>query len=124
MTRRRAYLVMPFCIVLSGCVGLCKDTWRSEVTSPDGTYAASVFVRDCGATTPQYTHVVLKPRSFLSSYRDDNIAFSVKNDPAVGLRWTDQTHLMIGYEDNSKTDVTFRVESWRGIRITMSSSSQ
>ncbi len=116
--------MLPFCVVSGGCLSLCKDTWQPEVTSPDGKYAASVFVRDCGATTSEYTHVVLRPTSFLSSYRDDNVVFSVKNDPAVGLQWTDPTHLMIDYENQSKTNVIFRAESWRGIQITMRSPSQ
>lgn len=38
---------------------MCANTALSEATSPNGTYKAIVFVRDCGAATDYSTQVAL-----------------------------------------------------------------
>lgn len=118
MAKRRAYLVMPFCIVLSACLSLCKDTWQPEVASSDGKYYASVFIRDCGATTSEYTHVVLRSQGLLSSYRDDNIVFSLKYDPEVKLEWIDPTHLVIRYQNSPTNSDLSPPKPWQAVQIT------
>lgn len=118
MAKRRAYLVMPFFIALSGCLTLCQDTWQPAVASSDGKYYASVFIRACGATTSEYAHVVLRSQGLLSSYRDDNIVFSLKYDPEVKLEWIDSTHLVIRYQNNPTISDLSPPKTWQTVQIT------
>ena len=103
MAKRRAYLVMPFFIALSGRLTLCQDTWQPAVASSDGKYYASVFIRDCGATTSEYAHVVLRSQGLLSSYR---------------LEWIDSTHLVIRYQNNPTISDLSPPKTWQTVQIT------
>jgi hypothetical protein len=106
-------------MLFSGCLNPCDDELKSELASPDGKYIAGVFVRGCGATTSNFTHVMLRSQRFFSSYRDDNIVFTVKYDPEVKLHWKDLTHLMIRYPADVKSADLFPPRDWQNVRITV-----
>ncbi|HYO64086.1 MAG TPA: hypothetical protein VER08_10680 [Pyrinomonadaceae bacterium] len=56
--------VAAFAASASGCLGGgCGETRQSSNGSPDGRNVASVYVRDCGATTGFVTHVNLSRAS-------------------------------------------------------------
>jgi len=51
---------------VSACA-VCGETSLSEVTSPDGDYVATVFRRNCGATSALLYHVNIRKRSSSNS---------------------------------------------------------
>src|ERR1700724_4352034 len=52
---------------------LCKDEAITEAPSPDNLRTAVVFYRNCGATTSDYGHVVVRPTSNTSSEGEHTI---------------------------------------------------
>ncbi len=54
-----AFLFSLLCFLTQGCSDGCKNTVIQTAVSPDGTLAATVFTRDCGATTSQTVQVYL-----------------------------------------------------------------
>lgn len=46
--------------ILAGCVNPCNNQIVQEAVSPDGRYAATAFIRDCGATTDFSPQVFLR----------------------------------------------------------------
>jgi hypothetical protein len=75
------------CIVVSGC---CGDEIVSEVRSPDGLWTAKRRERDCGATTPVYTHILLSGPG-----HTDELVMSIKYVPSLLITWKDNRTLVI-----------------------------
>jgi hypothetical protein len=48
-------------VLLSSCSDPCANRTKAEVTSPDGKYIATAFIRDCGATASFSPQVHLRP---------------------------------------------------------------
>jgi hypothetical protein len=97
----------------TGC-GLCADTVKSEVPSPNGRYIATAFVRDCGATTGYVTMVSLRKTRTLFGYPKPTRVLSVDGQPDVALVWGSRDTLSVTYEGG----VWFtKLESWRDVRI-------
>src|SRR4051812_7395464 len=83
---------------LSGCgfflASTCTDTIKTEVKSPDGNYAATLYERDCGATTDFSTIVNIRAGS--SKFNsDENVIFVAKGTHKVNLMWNDGKSLHI-----------------------------
>ena len=56
------FLALIFALVLlTSCSNPCANQTKAEVTSPDGKYIATAFIRDCGATTSFSPQVHLRP---------------------------------------------------------------
>ena len=94
----------------------CRNSTIEEVRSPDGAYVATVFDRNCGATTPYYRVVSLRftGSKFDQEMQDDWI-FEVKNKPEILLKWADPRHLSVRsyWNDENPTPRT----SWRDVSI-------
>jgi len=109
--------------ILAGCLIDCGDTINLEKTSPAQKYVATVFERDCGATTDYSTIVVL--RRFGSSFDPESgRIFIMKGRVPVTLTWADSSSLLItrpecGPEDdrNVKDKVFKRERKWNGVSI-------
>ena len=105
-------------LLLTGC--LCKDTEEGLVASPNGRYVARLYVRDCGATTSPYTHVVLRSSgAHLLGPNDNDFVFTVKYDPVIKIQWKDDSHLAISYSSDPH-NVLLAKERWEGIEISSS----
>src|SRR5262245_57114312 len=48
-------------LAIPSCADMCSNETISEITSPDGKYVATAFIRDCGATTSFSPQVYLRP---------------------------------------------------------------
>jgi hypothetical protein len=95
---------------------LCGNEVLGEFRSPDGKYIATVFERNCGATTP-YVRVVSLRRAE-SSFDPESTGdwvFTLKHQPSIEVKWEDSTHLFIthGRNDDSPT----RRNDWNEVRI-------
>jgi len=109
-------------------VGLCGEEPVAEAYSPNGTYLARAYVRDCGATTGYMTHVNLLSKWDYFNTRwigtiDQGLVFGNGCLSKVDLVWIDDSHLEISYllcqPTENRADFVFRKsESWNGITVT------
>src|SRR5262245_308997 len=72
----------------------CKDTILSESVSPDQNLIATVFERDCGATTAKNIQIALRPgREKFSAKRHPSFAV-FETDKVVTAAWTNNSLLI------------------------------
>ena len=114
MTIRLAVAVglSPF---LTGCFFECADKMLREVASPDGAYIATVFERDCGATT-DYARIVMireKGEKFVGD-RKKNYVFTIQGKKDVDLQWENGNHLVIARPSGR---IFKEADSWRKVRV-------
>jgi hypothetical protein len=94
----------------------CGNRILKEVPSPDGAYVATLFERNCGATTSYYRVVSLRSAGskFEPEIKDDWIV-QVEQQPDILLKWGDARHLSIrsDWSDESPSPRA----SWRDVTI-------
>ncbi len=104
-------------LMLTGCSNLfCSNDIIKEVVSPDGKFVATVFDRNCGATTPYLRIVSLRAakNSFdAESYND--WVFKIKGQPKVEISWTAIDKLSINYAGSGEAPTL--VDSWKEVKI-------
>ena len=100
---------------LVGC-GLCGDQVFSAKHSPNGRMNARVVERDCGATTSEYTLVVLRGRFSLLGFGETVIFSSRYGHPDLNLKWVGENRLIVTCSSCSEitSDVMRRAQ---GIQI-------
>ena len=95
----------------------CDNQILTEVSSPDGRYIASVFDRNCGATTPYYRIVALRPAGTkLRGDRHEDWVFAIKERSEVQLTWRDVHHLEV--LSNERDVSPHAPKSWTDVEIT------
>ena len=94
----------------------CGNRILNEVPSPDGAYVATLFERNCGATTPYYRVVNLRSAGskFDPEMKDDWIV-QAEHQPEIVLRWDDARHLSVrsDWSDESPSPRA----SWRDVTV-------
>ncbi|MES2467068.1 MAG: DUF5412 family protein [Verrucomicrobiota bacterium] len=78
---------------LAGCEDPCSNTTKSEVTSPDGKYVATAFIRDCGATTDFSPQVHLRPVG--EKVAQTGNVFVGDHSDKIEIAWLSATRLVI-----------------------------
>lgn len=118
---RRSVLSLLCLAALVGCddrsfLFTCSDTVQSEAHSIDDRYVATVFERDCGATTDYSTNVSLRDSvEPFDSSQDENIVFTVGSQTTINVEWTAENALVLVA---STENIFRRLESWRDVRVT------
>ncbi len=115
-------LFVSITLFLSGCAFLlhssCENTVKSEIRSPDGKYVATLFERNCGATTDFSTIVNLRESSV--KFKGDDLGiFIVKGVHALDLVWNGNTKLRLECHDCPADDIFKQERSWRDIEISL-----
>src|SRR5438552_2853979 len=82
--------------VFAGCGDSCSNAIKAEVTSPDGRFVATAFIRDCGATTSFSPQVHLRPVGERMA-RLGNVFIGDHSDK-INLKWLSASQLVI-YSD-------------------------
>src|ERR1700694_3345032 len=89
-------LLASIALWFGGCAFLlhsnCEDTVKSEIQSPDSKYVATLFERNCGATTDFSTIVNLRESS-VKFKGDDFGIVTVKGQHKIDLVWDGNTKL-------------------------------
>ena len=104
---------------------LCGDLVRAIAVSPGGKYTATLFVRDCGATSPFATNVSLQTK-WLGLIPSQRVIFTARNLPRIKLIWKNRRTLQIQCSECRRITpygetLIFRQErSWQGARISYS----
>jgi hypothetical protein len=87
----------------------------SEAVSPNGQLVATVFERDCGATTAKNTQVSLRWRAEVFDYEKQPSFLIFQGSGDVQLSWEDATNLVVRAPSGAKV---FRSERTKmGITI-------
>jgi hypothetical protein len=92
----------------------CDDTIKAEARSPDGRYVASVFERNCGATTNYSTLVSLRDATQNFAPGEQGWVFVLSGQADVTLTWESDRLLKV----SSTRREAFRSEStWRDVQV-------
>ena len=114
----RGSLVLLLGAFLGSCdASLCSNELINEVASPNGKYIASVFERNCGATTP-YVRVVSLHSSDakLAPEDSDDWVFTIHGQSDVKVSWIADDKLKVSYSGTGEQP-TRREKKWKGIVI-------
>ena len=103
--------------LLAACgSSLCSNELIADLPSPDHAYVATVFERNCGATTP-YVRVVML-RQFDSKFdaeRPGDWVSTTEGQPIVEVRWLNNTELEITSTGGGHAGT--RRTQWNEVRI-------
>jgi hypothetical protein len=93
----------------------CRNKVVQELTSPDGKYVATAFIRDCGATTDYSPQVYLRKKG----YRPAEIGnvFVGEHSENIQISWRSATELAIATD----AEVVKQVISYENIKINITS---
>lgn len=118
-------LPMLALLATAGCSDACQNTVVSSSLSPNGSLAAVLFQRDCGATTGFSTQIsILRPDDKPAGSGNAFIADDDHGAARVGswegswaeARWLTPDHLLIRYA--AKSRLFKQSDSVSGVRIT------
>lgn len=110
-------------VVFSALDSMCSNETLDELPSPDGSFKAISFTRDCGATTDFSTQVsILRPNSSLPD-EGGNIFVAETGrapsgpggGPSVTLRWLSPTELAIAHHPDAR--LFKAVRQFTGVRV-------
>ncbi len=106
---------------------LCSEENKGQSYSPDGSYLARVYERNCGATTGFLTHVNLRRKwSYFNTVWAGTIkhgqVFSIDCRADINLVWKGNNELEIQYRPRAKRGddkslILLRLENWEDIKI-------
>lgn len=104
---------------LNDDLSFCSDDIQKIVLSPDSTYKAIAYVRNCGATTDFSPQVVLGKSSLSNKEmisKSENVIFVGNHSYIVDIRWRDADVLEI-ISDLSSSNIIKHVTQKYGINI-------
>src|ERR1043166_1905546 len=107
----RIYILFLSIVWVAGC-GMCGNTVKQEIKSPDGKYVATAFVRDCGATTAYSAQVDLRTAGRKLGTTGNVYRGYVSSDNEIA--WLSPTHLVI---TSGCMEVKFHTTNFNGITI-------
>ena len=111
---RVSFLVLYLFLV--SCDDLCGNELIQEATSPDGDYVASVFERNCGATTQFIRGVSIRSSEDRFDPDDfDRWVFSTRGQPKLEVSWQGEKHLKVTLTGFG--DVSRQKTEWDGVSI-------
>jgi hypothetical protein len=94
----------------------CEDTVKTELKSPDGKYVATLYERDCGATTDFSTIVNLRDSS--ASFKGDDLGIViVKGQHKLDLVWDSDRKLRFQCHDCRIEDIFKQEKTWKDVDI-------
>jgi hypothetical protein len=94
----------------------CEDTIKTEVKSPDGKYVATLYERDCGATTDFSTIVNLRDSS--ARFKGDDLGVVIlKGQHKLDLVWDGNRKLRLQCHDCRTDDIFKQEKVWKDIDI-------
>ncbi len=98
------FLIPIVCGVFSSC-NVCKNVARVKATSGDGKLIATIYERNCGATTDFTSIVNIRSVSESGDGEDKNNVFIVKGRSAISAVWDGPRKLTISCESCSRVNI-------------------
>src|SRR2546423_14736532 len=109
--------ILLLCLALGGCNVFssgCGDTVLKEVSSPDMRYTATIYERDCGATTDFSTIANLRERSM--KFKGDSFGpLIVKGRHNLEVSWETNMKLRLECKDCRPEDIFREDKKWKDI---------
>ncbi|MEQ1935014.1 MAG: hypothetical protein ABL962_14235 [Fimbriimonadaceae bacterium] len=88
----------------------------SEQQSPNGKFSATIFERNCGATTPYVRVVSLRASEHeFDPEQHDDWVFTIHEQTQIQVSWETNSKLHISF--SSAGDKPTQREQWKGIAI-------
>lgn len=111
--------VVVFVIFFStGGIYKCSDTPSITMTSANNKLIASVYIRDCGASTSSSTHVsITDKKTFSSDERDDVLIIDGKR--TIQLAWDGNTLNILLDSDIDAREIYLRRSMWNSTRVNL-----
>jgi len=108
--------------LLSGCkhslLDTCDDRVVREVRSGDGKFLATLYVRNCGATTDYISIVNLRPGGTrFNGDADGDIVFVAKGERDIGIQWLNTNEVRIWCRGCESNDIYKRQPTWKDVKI-------
>jgi hypothetical protein len=104
-------------LTLTSCLeSPCSNETINEVTSRDSQYVATIFKRDCGATTSFAQVVMIRKQG--SPFRGDDkdeYVFTMEGLLKLKVYWKDASHLHI--EPPDQNAIFIQRDSWKDVKI-------
>jgi hypothetical protein len=126
---RMEFLVLSMALVACGdnirgmdTISSCSESSERQVASPRGDYVATLYQRNCGATTGFVTHINLRFASEANLTQANGTISQgqilvAKGTPLIKLRWIDDTSLVLQVDPKDRPNIVSIQESWKSIRI-------
>jgi hypothetical protein len=115
-------LIGAICANFSGCSEpQCENVILQELTSPDGEKVATLFTRNCDATTTFVRALVLRKKGAEFSGGDpSSYIFTMRGEHNVKIEWIAANHLLVSRPQISK-DIFSEMKVWEGANISYKS---
>ena len=122
-TKKKVWIVILTGLAIVGCaiyyyvplnslLFACSSSILSEAVSPDGRYIATVFERNCGATSPYLRIVSIYPEGIRLRPEDDGSwVFVSKDQPNVGVSWSSPRQLTVVTDGYSRAPSEQRLKT-------------
>jgi hypothetical protein len=113
---------MPLAILVALAVAAlvmgcgCSNKVIAEADSPDGTLRATVFERDCGATT-DFSRIVSITGKEEDYTRENSFVFVVEGEKDIQLKWTGRRQLSVECRACTNTVVFKQLIALRKVEI-------
>jgi hypothetical protein len=107
------HIFIALALLLVGCSMCGNDPINAEV-SPGGNHVAIAFIRNCGATTPFYTHVSILDKTGKLPNEAGNI-FIVEGKQPLTVEWIGGEQIKIGGIGSGKRSL--KLSEYQGVRI-------
>jgi hypothetical protein len=96
----------------------CEDTIKAEAKSPDGKYTATIYERDCGATTDFST--ILNLRESSAKFNGDALGpIVVKSQHTIDIVWDGNTRLRLQCNDCQPEQIFKEEMRWKNVEISL-----
>lgn len=120
---RLGFWLLALSLCLGGCGFKCEDEIKIEAISPNGEYVATLFERDCGATTDFATVVNIRSKSdkFVGG---DGVVFVGKGQPKVEIMWSGDSALRIKCGECAASNVFKEERQWKDIAVSVEINNQ
>ena len=82
---------------LIGCGADCINTVVTEVVSPNGSLVATVYKRDCGATTLENTQVAIRRKGEAFKANNSASVFIIETEKNVSVVWETDFAMQISF---------------------------
>lgn len=114
MKARLVLLAVGF--IISGCGDLCDNTIAEEYPSLDGTYIATAFIRNCGATVPYITVVTIRNSdSQLDMEAHEDWLFTAYDKATVDVKWKSNEVLLVNFSTTDNNAI--QEKHWKDVDI-------
>ena len=105
-------VIACFVALVAACGPECEQGVRQTATSPGGAYAATVYVRNCHATSPFMTIVSIDRAG--DPFDGDDYVYAVKSNGGVSVEWASDSLLIVRAP---KAEVFRRHDRWRAVMV-------